>query len=45
MNDVPIAGLRYVKDYLSAETEAELAAAIDCAPWIADLRRRVQHYS
>jgi alkylated DNA repair dioxygenase AlkB len=39
-----VPGLRYVADFVSAEEETELLAAIDAAPWRGDLKRRVQHY-
>lgn len=37
-------GARRVDDWVTAEEEAHLLAAIDDAPWRDDLRRRVQHY-
>lgn len=39
-----IAGLRYVADFLTADGEAALLAHVDANPWLADLKRRVQHY-
>jgi ribA/ribD-fused uncharacterized protein len=38
------AGLAVLEEFVSAEEEAILLAAIDAAPWITDLGRRVQHY-
>lgn len=40
----PIPGLRYLPDFIDAETEATLLATIDQQPWLHDLKRRVQHY-
>ncbi|MEM9878668.1 MAG: alpha-ketoglutarate-dependent dioxygenase AlkB [Pseudomonadota bacterium] len=37
-------GLYLFPDFLSDDEEAELAYAIDNAPWQTDLKRRVQHY-
>lgn len=39
-----ISGLRYVPDYIDAATEAALIQTIDAQTWLADLKRRVQHY-
>ncbi len=39
-----IAGLRYVPGFVAAAEAAALVAAIDAAPWLDDLARRVQHY-
>ncbi|MDX2095800.1 MAG: alpha-ketoglutarate-dependent dioxygenase AlkB [Alphaproteobacteria bacterium] len=39
-----ILGLRYLPDFINAETEAALLATIDQQPWLHDLKRRVQHY-
>ncbi len=41
-DDVP--GLVYTPDFLGAEAELELLREVDARPWLADLRRRVQHY-
>ena len=41
---VPIPGLRYLPDFIDADTEAALHATIDQQPWLHDLKRRVQHY-
>jgi len=41
---VTIPGLRYLPDFIDAETEAALLATIDQQPWLHDLKRRVQHY-
>lgn len=40
----PIPGLLYYPDFLSTDEERELLAHIDSAPWITELKRRVQHY-
>ncbi|MBX2853617.1 MAG: alpha-ketoglutarate-dependent dioxygenase AlkB [Rhodobacteraceae bacterium] len=40
--DVP--GLIYQPDYIDSIAETSLLTAIDAAPWITDLKRRVQHY-
>jgi len=39
-----IPGLAYLPDYIDQQQEAELIHAIKAQPWIADLKRRVQHY-
>lgn len=39
-----IPGLTYLDDFLSPELETELVGHIDAAPWLGDLKRRVQHY-
>ena len=39
-----IPGLTYRPDFITLEEETELMAAVDGAPWLPDLRRRVQHY-
>jgi alkylated DNA repair dioxygenase AlkB len=39
-----VPGLLCVDGWLSADAQESLLAAIDAAPWSADLRRRVQHY-
>jgi hypothetical protein len=39
-----IAGLRHVDDFVTEVEEARLLAAVDTAPWLDELRRRVQHY-
>lgn len=41
---VSIPGLRYLPNFIDAETEAALLATIDQQPWLNDLKRRVQHY-
>jgi alkylated DNA repair dioxygenase AlkB len=41
---VPVPDLKYVSSYVNEEAEAQLLAAIDAQPWLADLKRRVQHY-
>jgi len=40
----PVPGLRYVPDFIALVDEATLLAEIDARPWLADLKRRVQHY-
>lgn len=40
--DIP--GLTYVPDFITKEEEQSLLAHIDGAPWLNDLKRRVQHY-
>src|SRR4051794_38857247 len=40
--DVP--GLKYVAGFVADPDEAALLAAVDAEPWLADLKRRVQHY-
>ena len=37
-------GATYIPHFVTPATEALLAAEIDAAPWITDLKRRVQHY-
>jgi alkylated DNA repair dioxygenase AlkB len=47
MSDPGIAavkGLRYVADFITPEQQDALVRQIDAAPWLGDLRRRVQHY-
>lgn len=39
-----IQGLKYVADFITQSEEAELLGALDGEPWLADLKRRVQHY-
>lgn len=39
-----ISSLRYMPDFIDAETEAALLSTIDQQPWLNDLKRRVQHY-
>lgn len=39
-----IAGLSYVPDFISAAQEAALLQMIDVQPWLAELKRRVQHF-
>lgn len=45
-SDAPllIPGLRYIPDFIAADTETALLAAIDQQSWLSDLKRRVQHY-
>jgi alkylated DNA repair dioxygenase AlkB len=42
LENVP--GLQYVPDFLSIEEEKELLRSINDAPWLSDIKRRVQHY-
>jgi alkylated DNA repair dioxygenase AlkB len=37
-------GARYLPTYVAEATEAALLEEIDRAPWLSDLKRRVQHY-
>ncbi len=37
-------GATYIPSFVTPGAEALLAAEIDAAPWITDLKRRVQHY-
>lgn len=39
-----ISSLRYLPNYIDADKEALLIQQIDSHPWLADLKRRVQHY-
>lgn len=41
---MPVPGLTYAAGYLTPTDETLLLAAVDAAPWRADLKRRVQHY-
>lgn len=43
-NEEPVAGLRYIADFIDVSEEALLLGQIDARPWLADLKRRVQHY-
>ncbi len=36
--------LMYVADFVASPDEATLLAAVDAAPWLSDLKLRVQHY-
>src|SRR3984957_8956674 len=40
--DIP--GLKYVAAFVPDLDEADLLAGVDAEPWLADLKRRVQHY-
>ena len=42
VQDVP--GLQYIPDYISSNEHDQLLSTIDAQPWLADLKRRVQHY-
>lgn len=39
-----IEGLAYISDFITAEQEADLIRIINRQSWLADLKRRVQHY-
>ncbi len=39
-----IQGLQYIPEYISKELQTQLIASIDQSPWIANFKRRVQHY-
>lgn len=39
-----IAGLSCISNWIAPDRESELISLIDQQPWIADLKRRVQHY-
>ena len=39
-----VPGLKYVAGFVADADEAPLLAAVDAEPWLADLKRRVQHY-
>ena len=39
-----IQGLTYTKNYITIEQEQFLIKQIDNQPWLADLKRKVQHY-
>lgn len=44
-SEIPkIDGLIYTKNYITIEQEKFLISQIDQQPWLADLKRRVQHY-
>jgi alkylated DNA repair dioxygenase AlkB len=42
--EIVIAGLQYLPHFVTEPEETALLAAVDAAPWLADLKRRVQHY-
>jgi alkylated DNA repair dioxygenase AlkB len=39
-----VPGLRYIGGYIAEPDEARLLTVVDDAPWLSDLRRRVQHH-
>lgn len=39
-----IEGLSYIPNVIDEQTEQRLISIIDTQPWLADLKRRVQHY-
>lgn len=41
---LPVPGMRYIRDFLSPEAEAQLLADIDSKEWDTELSRRVQQY-
>jgi alkylated DNA repair dioxygenase AlkB len=41
---IQVPGLRYVPGYLNQKQQEWLLEKIDGQPWLADLKRRVQHY-
>lgn len=43
-NAIPIPGLHYCSNYIDEAEQQELLGIIDQQPWLADLKRRVQHY-
>lgn len=40
----PIAGLKYIRDFIDQQRHDDLLGQIDLLPWLTDLKRRVQHY-
>lgn len=42
--DLNIPGIYLIHDFINAEEEEELLAAVDCRPWKSLAKRRVQHY-
>lgn len=42
--EIDISGLTYIPDFISAQEQDFLLAQIDQQSWLADLKRRVQHY-
>lgn len=42
--EINISGLTYIPDFISAQEQDFLLSQIDHQPWLADLKRRVQHY-
>jgi len=39
-----VEGLVYLADFVAPQRETELLREVDARPWLADLKRRVQHY-
>src|SRR5947209_8481856 len=39
-----ITGLQYIPDFIDQQVHDQLLCSIDAQPWLADLKRRVQHY-
>lgn len=44
INVSEITGLQYLPDFIDQATHDELLSVLDTQPWLADLKRRVQHY-
>jgi alkylated DNA repair dioxygenase AlkB len=44
VEDPSIPGLRLAAEFITPEEERTLLAAVESAPWLDDLKRRVQHY-
>ena len=42
--EIDISGLAYIPDFIYVQEQDSLLAQIDQYPWLADLKRRVQHY-
>lgn len=42
--EIEISGLTYIPDFISNQEEQDLLIAINNENWLADLKRRVQHY-
>lgn len=44
VRDLPVPGMRYIRDFLMPQQEADLIAAIDAQSWDTELSRRIQQY-
>lgn len=42
--EIEISGLKYIPDFITSQEEQDLLTAINNEKWLADLKRRVQHY-
>lgn len=42
--EIEISGLKYIPDFITSQEEQDLLTAINSEKWLADLKRRVQHY-